>query len=87
MACDSYHQYKRDVEMLRELGVDHYRFSISWPRILPDGMLLWGNSLDVRHKDFCSFDNLPGIFILSQVLSGFGRDCYHLTSKDAPPSY
>lgn len=34
---DSYHRYREDVALARELGLDRYRFSISWVRVLPDG--------------------------------------------------
>ncbi|HYA08690.1 MAG TPA: family 1 glycosylhydrolase, partial [Gaiellaceae bacterium] len=37
VACDFYHRYPEDVELMRELGIDAFRFSIAWPRILPDG--------------------------------------------------
>lgn len=36
-ACDQYHRYHEDVRLLKELGLHSYRFSISWPRIFPEG--------------------------------------------------
>ncbi|KAK9511657.1 hypothetical protein O3M35_000277 [Rhynocoris fuscipes] len=37
VACDSYHKYKEDIQLLKYIGFDVYRFSISWSRILPKG--------------------------------------------------
>jgi beta-glucosidase len=37
VACDHYHRYKGDVQLMAELGIKHYRFSIAWTRIIPDG--------------------------------------------------
>ncbi len=36
-ACDHYHRYKEDVALMKELGLNAYRLSVSWPRILPEG--------------------------------------------------
>lgn len=37
LACDHYHRYKEDVALMKEIGIKSYRFSISWPRVLPEG--------------------------------------------------
>lgn len=37
VTCDQYHLYKEDVKLMKELGIESYRFSFSWSRILPDG--------------------------------------------------
>lgn len=37
VSCDHYHRYREDVALIRELGVDAYRFSVAWPRVLPSG--------------------------------------------------
>lgn len=36
-ACDHYHRYPEDVALMKSLGIKAYRFSISWPRVLPEG--------------------------------------------------
>ncbi len=37
VACDFYHRYREDIALMRELGLDAFRFSIAWPRVLPEG--------------------------------------------------
>ncbi len=37
MACDHYHRWQEDLDLIKEFGVSAYRFSIAWPRIIPDG--------------------------------------------------
>jgi beta-glucosidase len=37
VACDHYHRYKEDIQIMKELNLNAYRFSISWPRIFPSG--------------------------------------------------
>lgn len=37
VACDQYHRIEADVELMASLGIPAYRFSISWPRVQPDG--------------------------------------------------
>jgi len=37
IACDHYHRFREDVALLRDLGCDAYRLSISWPRVIPTG--------------------------------------------------
>ena len=36
-ACDHYHKWQEDLDLMRDLGIDSYRFSSSWARVMPDG--------------------------------------------------
>ncbi len=50
VACDHYNRMDDDVALMAELGLQTYRFSISWPRILPSG----SGAVDQRGLDFYS---------------------------------
>uniref|UniRef100_A0A3Q1CE96 Lactase n=1 Tax=Amphiprion ocellaris TaxID=80972 RepID=A0A3Q1CE96_AMPOC len=49
IACDSYNKVEEDVAMLQQLKVTHYRFSISWPRVLPDGTTNYINEAGLNY--------------------------------------
>jgi beta-glucosidase len=38
VACDHYHRWRDDVDLMRDLGINSYRFSIAWSRVIPDGV-------------------------------------------------
>ncbi len=48
IACDHYHHMPQDVALMKELGLASYRFSINWPRILPEGI----GRVELRGLDF-----------------------------------
>jgi beta-glucosidase len=37
LACDHYHRWPQDLDLIRDAGLDAYRFSMSWARVMPDG--------------------------------------------------
>ncbi|MFW9866539.1 MAG: GH1 family beta-glucosidase [Candidatus Thorarchaeota archaeon] len=52
IACDHYHRYKEDVKLMKQLNLNAYRFSISWPRIFPSGRG------EINEKGVVFYDNL-----------------------------
>ena len=52
IACDHYHRYKEDVQLMKEMGIKAYRFSIAWARIFPNGIG------EVNEKGLAFYDTL-----------------------------
>lgn len=50
VACDHYHRYEEDLDILQSLGVKTYRFSVAWPRIFPERGKLEQQGLDFYRK-------------------------------------
>lgn len=51
VACDHYRLWEQDLDMIADLGVDAYRFSVSWPRVRPSGSDAWNEKgLDFYEK-------------------------------------
>jgi beta-glucosidase len=61
VACDHYHRYREDVALMAGLGFNAYRFSISWPRVLPAGT----GAVNAAGLDF--YDRLVDELLANQI--------------------
>jgi len=50
IACDHYHRWESDLDLIAELGLTHYRFSMSWARVMPDGRTVNPEGLDFYRR-------------------------------------
>ncbi|WVZ00803.1 hypothetical protein V8G54_026872 [Vigna mungo] len=57
VAVDQYHRYKEDIKIMKDMNMDAYRFSISWPRILPNGKV-GENEEGVNHEGIHYYNRL-----------------------------
>jgi len=56
IACDSYHRYAEDISLIYKLNISNYRFSVSWSRVLPQGVgIVNHKGIDFYNRviDFC----------------------------------
>lgn len=73
IACDHYHRYKEDVQLMKKMGLKAYRFSISWPRIFPTGRG------EINSKGVAFYDNLINELITNEI-----EPCVTLYHWDLP---
>ena len=50
VACDHYHRWPEDLDLMAELGIAAYRFSVAWPRVMPDGRTVNQEGLDFYRR-------------------------------------
>jgi beta-glucosidase len=75
VACDHYHRWRDDLVLMRELGLTAYRFSVSWPRVLPEGDgAVNGRGLDLYDR------------LVDGLLTAGIRPCVTLFHWDLPQS-
>ena len=73
VACDHYHRFREDVALMKRLGLQTYRFSVSWPRVLPFG----SGEANERGLDFYSK-------LVDELLAAGIQPCLTLYHWDLP---
>ncbi|XP_025830276.1 myrosinase 1-like [Agrilus planipennis] len=62
IACDSYHKYEEDIQLLKYLGVDFYRFSLSWTRIFPSGF-----PDDINYEGINHYNKILNLLVANNI--------------------
>ncbi|MCI4393090.1 hypothetical protein PGIGA_G00153480 [Pangasianodon gigas] len=62
-SCEGYYKFKDDILLMKDLKLNHYRFSISWPRILPTGI----KSDKINEKGIQHYDSLINMLLENQI--------------------
>ncbi len=61
VAIDHYHRFKQDIALMKSLGIQAYRFSIAWPRIMPDGKGAVNPEGVAFYRDMCNEIHAQGM--------------------------
>lgn len=72
-ACDHYHRYKDDIALMKQAGLKAYRFSVSWPRIYPNG------TGEINEKGLAFYVNLADELLKNEI-----EPCLTLYHWDLP---
>jgi len=94
LADDSYNRYEEDIQLIHELGVSHYRFSISWSRIFPtlDSYTSGGSKIGIQYynnviNELLKFNIQPFVTLfhwdLPEYLDWLKKDEIHPCGKIA----
>jgi beta-glucosidase len=62
VACDHYHRWREDIRLMQDLGLQTYRFSVAWPRVLPHGT----GEVNGRGLDF--YDRLVDALLAANII-------------------
>ena len=67
VACDHYHRWRDDLDLMKQLGLPAYRFSIAWPRILPNARILPNGRGQVNEKGLAFYDQLVDALLAANI--------------------
>ncbi|KAG4073391.1 hypothetical protein HA402_008547 [Bradysia odoriphaga] len=85
VACDHYHRYPQDVALMKELGLQTYRFSTSWSRVRPDGGAVNAKGVDFYKRlvdELLAADILPWLTLYHWDMPQALQEAGGWTSRD-----